>query len=244
LPGCSDITNKTSTKFFKASGDIGIVTRVEAQGSLDNARKGLDPQSWHRCSRLWGQSYLVKVNNNGNVVDNGKCAPNNMKDCMAAVGAALPLGESYDTNSLTPFPRPLFENFICDTVPCDVRLLLHIVAFQASTPTPTPTPSASSSPSVTSTPTTAIPNPTPTDPQYTVTYDLPSPWKNFPFPRTDYGQVRLYAFDLGNGDQALTAVSDKTFGFEDWSQNAAIYMLLQRIEMADYLAELVCCKAP
>jgi hypothetical protein len=105
-----------------------------------------------------------------------------------------------------------------------VRLLLHIKATRA--------------PGVTST-TLASP---PSD--YFLVYDRPEQWKSFQYPPTDYGTVDVKAKDLGGGKKELTVVGDKTFGFGRWGPTSAIYYLLRRTEMANYLADLVCCPNP
>ncbi|MCC6850234.1 MAG: hypothetical protein IT294_17220 [Deltaproteobacteria bacterium] len=233
---CSDVENKVATTVPKESG-VGIHGRVIAKASLDAARRGLDAQRWKTCSPLWGESYVVEVDGAGHVVDNGKCSGNKLDKCMPAPGVALPIGETYDTGTLTPFPRPFFEKFVCDDLPCDVRLMLRIRAYRAPTPTPAPTASSPSS-------TGPTPRVTPADPAYSLTYSSPEGWKGFPYPPVDEGQVRLYAEDPANGSgiQTLTVQSDKTFGFEDWTTDTAVLLLLRRIEMADYLADLVCCR--
>lgn len=209
---CRKIERMSAT-VVKKGGPIGIASSLVAEGKFDAARKGLDAQRWHPCSPLWAQSYLVKLDQNGEIEENAKCQQGKRAECMPNPGAPLAYGEPYDTDSAPK--RPLYENFVCDGLPCDVRLLLHIKTTRS-------------------------------DGTYTLLYDQPIPWKDFPYPSADYGDVSLKAEDLGDGsgNQRLTVVSDKTFGFDDWGTNAAIYFLLRRIEMASYLADLVCCKQP
>jgi hypothetical protein len=109
--------------------------------------------------------------------------------------------------------RPLFERFVCDGGWCDIRLLLHLV---------TKVPPASKS-------------------DYDLKYDHPKQWKGFPFPPVDEGTVEVYSEDLPSGKKKLTVNSDKTFAFGEWTTNFAMGFMLRRIEMANYLADLVCC---
>jgi hypothetical protein len=162
---------------------------------------------------------MVDVNNVGAVKDNGHCSPPDSPDCMPAAGAAQPIGDAYDTN--LPAPRPLFEHFVCDQTPCDVRLMLHISTQRSSTST-------------------TLAN----NFDYFLTYDTPTQWKQFPVPNADYGTVSVTPKDLGGGNLELTVVGDKTFGFQPWGTSSAIYLLLRRVEMASYLADLVCCSPP
>lgn len=204
---------KMSATVVKKGDPIGIASSLVVEGSFDAARKGLDAQRWKSCSPLWARSYLVKLDQNDEIEENLKCQQGKRAECMPKEGAPSSYGEPYDTDG--PPKRPLFENFVCDGLPCDVRLLLHIKTARS-------------------------------DGTYHLGYDQPMPWKDFPYPTADYGDVSLKAEDLGDGsgNQRLTVVSDKTFGFDDWGTNAAIYFLLRRIEMASYLADLVCCKRP
>jgi hypothetical protein len=139
---------------------------------------------------------------------------------MPAEGSERPVGDAYDTDDPSP-ERPLFENFVCDKIPCDVRLLLHVTTARG--PSSTTTTLAKHSP------------------DYSLQYDRPKQWRKFQYPNTDYGRVTVNAKDLGGGRTELTVVSDKTFGFPSWSQTSAIYFILERLEMANYLADLVCC---
>jgi len=217
---CSAVKLMAATVVERQGGLIGIASRMVADGSLDGARKGLDPQRWPKCSRLWDATYMVELNNAGAVNDNGHCSPANSPDCMPAQGAAQPIGDAYDTNLPAP-PRPLFEHFVCDQTPCDVRLMLHILTQRSSTSTTLPD-----------------------NVDYFLTYDTPTQWKQFPYPNADYGTVSVTPKDLGGGKTELTVVGDKTFGFQPWGTASAIYLLLRRVEMASYLADLVCCSPP
>lgn len=219
---CTNVVGKYGTVVSKGE-NIGISAQVTAEGSVVTARQGLDAQSWHRCSTLWAQSYLVDVDPvTGQVRDNGKCAKPDAKDCLAAQGQpVLPLGETYNTSTFVPV-RPLFENFVCDALPCDVRLMLHINSYRAPWATPVPVSTLA----------------------YSVDYDDPTQWQNFPYPPVDYGRVVLMAKDLAGGTSELTAKSEKTFGFPNWTTNAVIYFALHKIEMENYLADLVCCVPP
>jgi hypothetical protein len=113
------------------------------------------------------------------------------------------------------FNRPLFEHFQCDGGWCDIRLLLRIVTQEP--------PVAGS--------------------DYDLEYSNPKPWKHFPYPPVDHGTVEVYAAGVAPM-QTLTVKADKVFGFDDWSTDFAVYFMLRRIEMANYLADLACCNVP
>lgn len=208
---CPKIDSMAAT-VVKKGNNVGIASDFLAVGDFDAARKGLDAQRWAPCSPLWARSFLVGVDDAGEVKENDACKAGRREDCVPEAGATLPYGDPYDTDAEK---RPFFENFVCDGLPCDVRLLLHIETKK-------------------------------TEDTYSLLYDKPIPWKDFPFPSADYGDVALSAEDLGDGSgkERLKVVANKTFGFDDWGTNAAIYFLLRRIEMASYLADLVCCKQP
>jgi hypothetical protein len=59
----------------------------------------------------------------------------------------------------------------------------------------------------------------------------------------DHGTVEVYAAGVAPM-QTLTVKADKVFGFDDWSTDFAVYFMLRRIEMANYLADLACCNVP
>jgi hypothetical protein len=194
---------------------IGVTTVVTAKGSLDAARAGLDAQRWDTCnSSLWGKAYIVKVKSNGDVEEGA--------DGMPVEGIAVtPYGDPYDTAVLG---RPFFEHFTCDDDACDVPLLLHVVATRGALSTSTTTAGRSLA--------------------YSLNYDHPQQWKAFPFPSEDRGSIDVEASDYPGGGIKLSVEGNKVFAFKDSATTFAIYFTLRRIEMADDLAELVCCDKP
>jgi hypothetical protein len=211
---CADVTTQMATVTYKGDAVI-VASKVIAEGPLDGARAGLDPQRWQTCSSLWKESFLVLTDMSGNTVDNGSCSPSDHVDCLPSRGAVvLPYGSSYNTDVLN---RPFFEKFVCQGSWCDVRVLLRIVTEHPAPPL-----------------------------DYKLTYDEPRQWKAFPFPPTDQGTVRISAADIPGEprNKTLTVEADKAFKFGNWTTDFSIYFLLRRVEMANYLADLVCCDAP
>jgi hypothetical protein len=208
---CTNVQAMLASVINKGENVI-VPSKVIAVGDRDTAKKGIDAQRWDTCSKLWSDTFLVKLNSSNNIEDNGSCSPPDDPNCFPKPGAEVtPFGSTYNTNSLSSLKRPLFEHFTCDGGWCDVRLLLHITAT------------------------------IPVGKDYQVEYDTPEPWKGFPYPPVDQGTVEITSVPAGGGKHTLTVKADKIFGFGDWTTDFAIYFMLRRIEMANYLADLVCC---
>jgi hypothetical protein len=79
---------------------------------------------------------------------------------------------------------------------------------------------------------------------YSLGYGNPRQWETFPYPDEDRGTITLQAEDRPGGGTTLSAEGNKLFSFKDSATDFAIYFMLRRIEMADDLAELVCCENP
>jgi hypothetical protein len=210
---CAHIDAQLATVTNKG-GNIIVASKVIAEAPLDGARAGLDPQRWQTCSPLWRESFLVKTDSSGNIIDNGQCTPTDDVDCLPARGTSVAYGTSYDTDVVG---QPFFEKFVCDGGWCDVRVLLRIIAASASPPL-----------------------------AYELTYERPKPWQAFPYPPRDDGTLKLSAVDIPGDptNKALTVTADKTFAFGTWTTDFSIYFMLRRVEMANYLADLVCCENP
>jgi hypothetical protein len=113
---CSEWTAWSDDAMDPSSNDISIVVTAEGKPSLyGNVRKGLDPQSWGGCSRLWKRTNLAKMQGGQPVLGaDGKPMPD-PKTLGDAWGAAT-----------------LYEEFVCDDTmtspPCDIALLLDVKA--------------------------------------------------------------------------------------------------------------------
>ena len=212
---CDPVEAMLASTYDVGDGAIGIVSKVIATAPLDTAEKGLDAQSWRRCSTLWSDSFMVKLDMSGNVEDNGTCVSPTDPACYPKRGQERPYDHTYDTSDPLP-KRPLFERVVCDGGWCDVRVLLRIKTKVDNT----------------------ILAP---DPVYKLEYLEPAKWRGFNVPVVDGGNVSIVAESATPPKKRLTVESNKVFAFDRQATNAATAFALKRVQMGRYMADLVCC---